>query len=147
MNCSAICRLALLVSVHAPFSVVAVRAQEPSPARTVTLIEQDGIRGGRSAMVILRPNGTEDVIIVASQATPADLRSAFRTLAGLRSQYGDMATQEVHAVVQSFSPPASWKGKGEKLDAIFLQQLRRTPVRVISRFGNVRAISIKVPAP
>lgn len=133
---------------HAPSRLIRLTVdlgvEQASTRPTFTLIVKDSFSSSGVSAMIRRTKGLtgEDVIAVRRNAiTPELIRAAFSSLAKSRARHGESPNETVLVRLRDATQYGRLSLSERTLYVAIIQQLKNAPVRDVSDFGRVPAIS------
>ena len=144
-------RLTACTVVFAMLATASLSADAQLPAvgaARVTLVSGPPLSKGARTEVLRRAERVpQNVVIVDWNAGADDLAGALALLNALRTQHGDVLTQDYLARPETVKHGPSWKDSAyRKWLHDQLKRLRESPLRGFADFGTVRAVHITLPA-
>ena len=138
----------VLFAMLATASLSAHAQQPPVGAARVTLVSGPSLSKGARTEVLRRAERVpQNVVIVDWNADADDLAGALALINALRTQHGDVLTQDYLARPETVKHGPSWKDSAyRKWLHDQLKRLRESPPQGLADFGTVRAVHITLPA-
>lgn len=144
--------LALLPALTIPLPAQQALPATPEPAPAIVALADNLPLPGYEAVVLLRPQGT-DVILLSSEAANGELLdAAVRTLLHARRttrlpRSASHGAGEVALGIHPSPAPATWAERHLPHARRVVEQLRSAPPRNIPAIGHVPALTIHLPDP